>query len=115
MPPLNPATIALIIQGIQAAITAAPQVEALVVSAKDFIASLFKAGLISYDTQNTIHAHIDQVVAMALQGLEPLDWEVQPDPVPDSGANLAAVPQAAPPAPPRETPIKPGKGPTDSR
>jgi hypothetical protein len=41
---MNPAMLLLIIQGVQAAVAAAPQVVDLAVKAKDFIASLFSGG-----------------------------------------------------------------------
>lgn len=78
---LNPATIALIIQGIQAAIAAAPQVEALALKAKEFISELFGAGLITKETQDALHAHVDAVCAAALAGTPPPAWTVEADPV----------------------------------
>jgi hypothetical protein len=77
---LNPATIALLIQGFQAAIAAAPQVKALVVKAKDYITSLFEGGLISKETQDALHAHVDQVSANAMAGTLPPEWSVESDP-----------------------------------
>jgi predicted RNA-binding protein associated with RNAse of E/G family len=77
---LNPATIALIIQGFQAAIAAAPQVEALAVKAKDYVTSLFESGLISKETQDAIHAHVDAISAAAKAGSLPPEWSVEADP-----------------------------------
>jgi predicted RNA-binding protein associated with RNAse of E/G family len=77
---MNPAMLLLIIQGVQAAIAAAPQVVDLVVKAKDFIASLFSAGLITKEQQDRIHAHVDAVCAAALAGQELPEWTVEPDP-----------------------------------
>lgn len=77
---MDPVTIGLIMQGIEAAISAAPQVEALVVKAKDFIASLFGAGLITKATQDSLHARIDAVCAAALAGQVPPAWTVEADP-----------------------------------
>jgi predicted RNA-binding protein associated with RNAse of E/G family len=77
---MDPATILLIIQGIQAAISAAPVVEAIVVQGKNFITSLFEAGLISKATQDAAHAHVDAYCAAALAGQEPPQWTVEADP-----------------------------------
>ena len=77
---INPATLLLIVQGLQAAIQEAPAVEAIVVKAKQFISSLFGAGLISKKTQDAIHAHVDAVCAAALAGQEPPQWTVEADP-----------------------------------
>jgi hypothetical protein len=77
---MNPATILLIIQGVQAAIAAAPQVVEVAQKGKDFITSLFTAGLISKDQQDKIHAHVDAVCAAALAGQELPEWTVEADP-----------------------------------
>jgi hypothetical protein len=77
---MTPATILLIVQGIQAAIQAAPTVEAIVSQAKQFISSLFTAGLIPKETQDAIHAYVDAVCAAALAGQEPPQWQVEADP-----------------------------------
>jgi len=78
---LAPDVIALIVQGIQAAIKAAPAIEAVAVSARDWIASLFKAGLISAATQDRIFTHVNFVCDAALAGTEDPAWLVEPDPV----------------------------------
>lgn len=78
---LSTATINLIVQGVQALIAEAPQIEAAVKSAKDYIASLFAAGLISVDQQNRIHQHIDSIVAAFNAGTIPPEFTVEPDPV----------------------------------
>ncbi len=80
MPLLAPATIALIVQGIQAAIQAAPAIASVAIAAKDWIASLFAAGLISAETQNRIFAHVDFVCEAALAGTESPAWLVEADP-----------------------------------
>jgi hypothetical protein len=75
------AAIPLIIQGVQLAIAAAPQVEAIAKSAKDFFSSLFSAGLISKATQDALHAHVDACQAAALSGTVPPEFTVEADPV----------------------------------
>ncbi len=77
---MNPATITLIIQGIEAAIAAAPGVVEVAQKAKDFISSLFTANLITKDVQDALHAHVDAVSKMAEAGVIPNHWQVQPDP-----------------------------------
>lgn len=77
---LPPATILLIIQGLQAALTAAPQVVALVEHAYGVIAELFKAGLIDQATQNTLRSHVDSVMEELLAGRVPPEFRVDPDP-----------------------------------
>ena len=77
---MNPATILLVVQGIQAAVAAAPQVAEIVTKAKDFIASLFGAGLITKAQQDAMAAHVDAVCEAALNGQEPPQWLVEPDP-----------------------------------
>lgn len=77
---LNPATILLIVQGIQAAIQAAPMVVGIVNSAKAYIASLFEAGLISKAQQDAIHAHVDAIAASAASGQTPPEFTVEADP-----------------------------------
>ena len=77
---MNSATLLLIIQAVQAAIAAAPQVADVAVKAKDFIASLFGAGLITKEQQDRIHAHVDAICAAALAGQELPEWTVEADP-----------------------------------
>ena len=74
------AAIALIIQGIQAAIAAAPSVAAVVTAAKNLISELANAKVITVDQQNLIHQHVDNYAAMVNAGLIPPAWQVQPDP-----------------------------------
>ena len=76
MPPLIP----IVIAGIEAAIQAAPGIIDVVEKGKALIASLFGAGIISADQQNTLHAHIDQHAADVAAGKEPVSWTVEPDP-----------------------------------
>jgi hypothetical protein len=77
---MNPAQIALIVQAIQAAIAAAPRVVSVIQSAKDFIGSLFSAGLIGKDVQDRIHNHVDAICNAAIAGTELPEWTVEADP-----------------------------------
>ena len=77
---MNSATIALIIQFIQAAIGAAPQITAIAKQAKEFITELFNKGEISVEQQNSLHAHVDAIVAAIATGKKPPQWEVEADP-----------------------------------
>lgn len=79
---MNPAVLALILQGIQAAIAAAPQVIDIVTKGKDFITALFTANLITKAQQDALHAHVDSMSALAMAGIVPDSWKVEPDPVP---------------------------------
>jgi hypothetical protein len=78
---MDPATLMLIVQGVGAAISAAPQIEAVVVSAKNFITSLFEGGVITIDQQAAVHSHIDALVAAANSGTVPPEFQVGADPV----------------------------------
>lgn len=77
---MTPATILLIVQGIQAAISAAPAAVEIVAKAKEFISALFSANAITKAQQDALHAHIDSLQALALAGVVPSHWQVQPDP-----------------------------------
>ncbi len=68
-----------VIQAILAAVSAAPKVAALVQSAKEFITQMFNAGLISREVQNSTHAYVDAIVAMADASIVPPHWQVEPD------------------------------------
>jgi hypothetical protein len=81
MPVLGAGILGQILQGILAAISAAPQIEAIVTAGKAWITALFSNGLISLDTQNILHAYVDAHWAAAKAGVIPLSWTVEPDPV----------------------------------
>lgn len=74
------AALPLVIQGITAVISAAPQIEAAVESAKNYITSLFEQGLITVDQQNAVHAHVDAVAVAVASGTPLPEWVVAPDP-----------------------------------
>jgi len=77
---MSAATLALIIQGIQAGIAAAPQIEAVAIKGKEFITSLFEGGVITKAQQDATHAHIDAVAAAVKSGGLPPEWSVEADP-----------------------------------
>ena len=74
---MNPA---IILQLIQAVLSAAPQVAELVVKAKDLIAALFTAKVITKAQQDAMHLHIDALAALHAAGIVPPAWQVEPDP-----------------------------------
>ncbi len=76
MPPALP----LILAGIQAAITAAPQIEEVIKSAKQLLSALLTAKVISKEQQDALHQWVDAHAAMVNQGIEPPSWDVAPDP-----------------------------------
>lgn len=76
---MTPADLLLVIQGIEAAIAAAPQVIDVVEKGKALITSLFEAGAITIDQQNATHAHVDAVQAAVLAGYVPPSWQVESD------------------------------------
>ena len=77
---MSPATLALIVQGIQVAIQAAPEVEAVALKGKELITELFTAKKISIEQQAAVHAHVDAVAAAVASGQTPPEFTVEPDP-----------------------------------
>ena len=74
------ATIPLILQGILAAIQAAPQVAEIITSAKALISALFTAKVITAEQQAALHVWVDNQAALAISGIVPPSWQVQEDP-----------------------------------
>lgn len=74
--------ITAIIAIFQAAISAAPKVAELVVKAKEYIAALFGAGLITKEQQDRLFNHMQELQAAALTGNPPPHWAVEPNPEP---------------------------------
>ena len=68
-----------IIEAVLAAVSAAPKVETLAVSAKEFITQMFKAGLINKATQDATFAFMESVRALSEAGITPPSWKVVPD------------------------------------
>jgi hypothetical protein len=79
---LNPATLSLIIQGIVAALNAAPKAIEVINAAKAYISSLFTAGLISAEAQKLLHDYVDAHAALLASGvvIPSSAWAVEPDP-----------------------------------
>lgn len=75
-----PAIALLILQGIQAAIQAAPGVLEIVKKGKDFISSLISGGIITVDQQKKLHARVDQIADDFANGRVPAAWMVEADP-----------------------------------
>lgn len=75
-----PALALLILQGLQAAIAAAPQIKSIIENGKALFQSLFDAGLITAEQQNKLEAHVDEVCRAALAGEVPPAWQVEADP-----------------------------------
>lgn len=69
-----------ILAAFQGAISAAPQVLALVQQAKDFFAGLFSAKAITKAQQDALWAAIDAHAQMVKAGIVPPHWQVEPDP-----------------------------------
>ena len=78
---MTPTAFLLIVQGIQAAIAAAPEIASIMTAAKDFVSSLFGAGVITAAQQDALHAHIDDLVFALLNGNEPPEFTIEPDPI----------------------------------
>lgn len=72
--------ILLLVQGIQAAINAAPQIEKAVTAAKDFVVGLFGSGAITKAQQDLIHAQVDAVALAVQSGHIPPEFTIEPDP-----------------------------------
>lgn len=75
-----PAIALMILQGLQAAIAAAPQIRSLVENGQALFASLFEAGLITKEQQDKLDARAEEICRAALAGEEPPHWLVEPDP-----------------------------------
>lgn len=72
----------LILQGLVAAMNAAPQVIEVIDSAKNLIAALFKAGVINIEQQNSLHDYVDAHAALIASGVivPSSAWTVEPNP-----------------------------------
>lgn len=69
-----------LISALQAAIAAAPKAIQLVEDTKNYITSLFKAGLITKEQQDAAHAYADAQAALFSAGIIPDSLKVDPDP-----------------------------------
>lgn len=88
-----------ILQGIQIAITAAPELIKIVDDVKAMFAGWFGKGVITVEQQNAVHAYLDAIVAMSQAGIVPPAWQVQPDPVSATATALVQAVRSAPPPP----------------
>lgn len=77
---MTPAALLLVIQGIEAAIAAAPQVIDVAEKGKALIDSLFTAGAITVDQQTATKSHVDAVQSAVQAGTVPPAWTVEADP-----------------------------------
>lgn len=75
-----PPVVFIALNAIQAAITAFPQVKAIVLKGKEFITSLFTAGAITKAQQDALHQHIDDISEAIQRGEIPEGWDVEADP-----------------------------------
>lgn len=75
-----PAILLLILQGIEATISHAPEIADIAIKAKDFFTSLFTAKLITKEQQDALHARVDATVAAAKAGIIDPAWKVEADP-----------------------------------
>lgn len=89
---MSPTILTLIIQGITALLSAAPQIGDLVIKTKDLITSLFTSKMITKEQQDAIHAHIDAINAMRLAGIVQPQWQVEPDPGTSVVLSSTAIP-----------------------
>ena len=78
---MSPALLLMIIQGVQAAISAAPGVIEVATKAKELIQALFTAKLITKQQQDATFLYIDAHAAMVMAGITLPHWMVEPDPV----------------------------------
>lgn len=74
--------ISTILQGILAAVSAAPQVAAVIDGAKALISGLVEAKMITTDQQNALHTWVDTQAKLASVGITAPAWTVEPDPTP---------------------------------
>ena len=74
------ASILLVIQGINAALAAAPGAIEVITKAKELITALFTAKAITKEQQDAIHIQVDATAALVSAGIVPIAWQVEPDP-----------------------------------
>jgi hypothetical protein len=79
---MNATQISLLLGIITQVIASAPQIAQAVSTMKDLIAALFGAKLITKAQQDALMAYCDANQQMALAGIRPAAWQVEPDPAP---------------------------------
>ena len=79
---MGAAAIPIILQGILAAINAAPKAIEVISSAKQLIDALFAAKVFSLEQQASLKAYVDAHAALLASGIvvPSLAWSVEPDP-----------------------------------
>ena len=78
---MNPATVLIVLQLVQAIIAAAPSIVEGVKQAKLAIDALFSFGIIDDTIQNATKLYVDGLAAIAELGVPPPHWQVRPNPV----------------------------------
>lgn len=71
-----------ILQGVLAAVSAAPQVQAVIAGAKGIISGLVEAKMITVEQQDALHGWVDTQAKLAAVGITAPAWTVEPDPTP---------------------------------
>jgi len=69
-----------ILQGIQAALAAAPDAAKIVAEAKALFGAMFSSKLITAAEQNKLNDELDKRAASVLAGQTPPAWVARPDP-----------------------------------
>ena len=77
---MTPAAISLWLGIITQVIANAPQIAQAVATMKDAIGAMFGAKLITKAQQDALLAYCDANQQMALAGIRPAAWQVEPDP-----------------------------------
>lgn len=88
MPPL----VFLILNGLTAAIQAAPQVVEIVEKGKALFGALVSADIITKEQQDHLHKRVDLITEAAKRGEKPPAWDVEPDPEDGQGEEPAQPP-----------------------
>jgi hypothetical protein len=72
-----------VFQLIQAVVASAPKSLEAIKACRDFLAAMFKAGLVDRATQDALMLWMDGREALLSIGIIPDGWEVRPDPTTD--------------------------------
>jgi len=77
---MSPAQISVILGIITQVIASAPQIAQAVSQMKELVSALFGAKLITKGQQDALMAYCDANQQLALAGIRPAAWTVEPDP-----------------------------------
>ncbi len=77
---MSAAAFLIFVQGLQVALSAAPQVSKLIVQTKEIVETLFTAGVITAQQQTDLNNYVDAVCTAALRGEVAPEWQVEADP-----------------------------------